>query len=75
MKFTLTLYICSLIAEQCYIPVAYPKVKQSYYNCVRDGLGESYEYLFAENNFTEKRINDSQVYATYTCLPTEEEKI
>lgn len=73
MKFTLTLYICSLISEQCYIPAAYPKIKESYYNCVRDGLGESFEYLFAENNFTEKIITDNQVYASYTCLPTVKE--
>lgn len=72
MKFTLTLYICSLISQQCYIPAAYPTVKESYYKCIRDGLGESFEYLFVENNFTEEVINKSQLYASYTCVPVEE---
>lgn len=75
MKFTLTLFICSLISEQCYVPTDYPKIKDNYYNCMRDGLGESYEYLFAENNFTQKMITDSKLYVSYTCVATEEKKI
>jgi len=75
MKFTLTLYICSLVANQCYIPADYPIVKENYYNCVRDGLGESFEYLFSTDNFTEELITNSKIYASYTCIPTVKEKV
>lgn len=75
MKFTLTLFICSMIDQQCYTPIDYPKVKESFYHCIRDGLGESYEYLFTENNFTVDTIEQNKLYATYVCAVTGEEKI
>ncbi len=74
MKFTLTLYVCSLIAQQCYIPAQYPVIKENYYQCIRDGLGESFEHLFTQQNFTQKMITDNQLYSSYTCVVIDETK-
>lgn len=74
MKFTLTLYVCSLIAQQCYIPAEYPVIKENYYECIRDGLGESFEHLFAQQNFTQAMITDNKLYASYTCINVNDNK-
>jgi len=71
MKFTLTLYICSLINQTCYIPTQFPIEQASFYDCIKNGIGLSYENLFSQSNFTRQQIEDNQLYATYTCLAIE----
>jgi len=73
MKFLLTIYICSAISGDCYTGPQYPKVFDDHHDCVRAGLSESYEIIYAEGNFTKEQINETQVYPRYTCLPKKDE--
>jgi len=74
MKFTLTLYICSLINQSCYIPTQFPIEQENYYECIKNGIGLSYEHLFGQSNFTRQQIIDNQIYASYTCYVIEDQK-
>ena len=73
MKFLLTIFICSGIGGDCYTSPNYPKIFEDHHDCIRAGLSESYEILYAEGNFTKEQINDLQLYAKYTCMPIKEE--
>jgi len=73
MKFLLTIYICSAISGDCYTGPQYPKVFDDHHDCVRAGLSESYEIIYAEGNFTKEQINETQVYPRFTCLPKKDE--
>ena len=50
MKFFLTIYICSVVSQQCAeVPPAkhdYKRLYDTHYECVQKGLGESYRILF-----------------------------
>jgi len=72
MKFLLTIYICSAISGDCYTGPQYPKVFDDHHDCVRAGLSESYEIIYAEGNFTKEQINETQVYPRFTCVPVED---
>ena len=50
-----------------------PKVFPDHHDCIRAGLTESYEILYAEGNFTKEQINNIQLYARYTCTPIKDE--
>jgi len=71
MKFYLTLFICSIIDGNCVIPIndpyKYPKIFDSHYECVRAGLTESYEILYAEKFFDQKGINEYRIYPKFGC--------
>ena len=73
MKFLLTVFICSVSSGDCYTNQQYPKVFNNHHDCIRAGLSESYEVLFAEGNFTKEQINKLQLYAKYTCEPVKDE--
>ncbi len=74
MKFLLTIFICSGInANDCFTNQSYPKVYPDHHDCIRAGLTESYEILYAEGNFTKEQINKLQLYARYTCSPVKDE--
>ena len=73
MKFLLTVYICSAMSGECYTAPQYPKVFDDHHDCVRAGLSESYEIIYAEGNFTKEQINETQVYPRFTCLPKKDE--
>ncbi len=74
MKFLLIVYVCINTTGDCRHPPEYPSVKNSYYECIHDGLGESYELLFgSESLFTREMINNEQLFARYTCNPIEDE--
>ena len=66
MKFLLTIMVCSVVTGECYTPPDYPKTKDSHYQCVRDGLGETYEALIADSNFTEEQIEKLRFCLLYT---------
>jgi hypothetical protein len=72
MKFLLTIYICSAISGDCFTSPDYPKVFDDHHDCIRAGLSESYEILYAEDNFDKEQINKLQLYAKYTCVPVED---
>ena len=56
MKFLLTVYICSAMSGDCYTNPDYPKVYDDHHDCIRAGLSESYEIIYAENNFTKEQF-------------------
>jgi hypothetical protein len=45
----------------------------SHYECIRAGLAESYEVLFAEGNFKTEDINNLQLYPKFVCAPVKDE--
>ena len=74
MKWLLVIYICSGITGECRIPPEYPAVKNNYYDCVQDGLGDAYEILFgSESIFNSEMIVNSQLYPQYKCSPVKDE--
>ena len=56
IKFLLTVYICSAIGGDCYTNPDYPKVFDDHHDCIRAGLSDSYEIIYAEGNFTKDEI-------------------
>ncbi len=66
MKFFLTIYICSTIAGNCFVHNTYPKPQDSYYDCVRNGLSESYEILYA-GEFSEQDVVTYRMYPRFVC--------
>ena len=73
MKFLLIVYICSAVEGECRTPLQYPSVKDSYYECVHDGLGEAYDLLFGDSIFPKEMIIESQLYPQYRCTPVKDE--
>jgi len=73
MKFLLTVFICSVASGDCFTTKDYPKVFNDHHDCIRAGLSESYEVLFAEGNFTEEQINNLQLYPKFHCDPKKDE--
>jgi len=73
MKFMLTIFICSIVGNDCYTSPNYPKTFDSHYECVRAGLAESYEILFAEGKFTTENINNLKLYPKFVCAPVKDE--
>jgi hypothetical protein len=74
MKWMLVVYICSGIAGECRTPPEYPAIKDTYYECVQDGLGDAYEILFGSDSiFTPEVILNSQLYPQYKCTPVKDE--
>ena len=71
MKFFLTLYICSVITDTCVIPsqepYIYPKEFDTHYECVRAGLTEAYEILYAEKFFTKESFAEYEFYPKFGC--------
>ena len=66
MKFFLTVYICSTIASNCVTTLTYPKPQDSYYDCVRNGLSESYDILY-QGKFSEQDVVKFRLYPKFTC--------
>ena len=66
MKFFLTVYICSVVSQQCAIPPGYPKEQSDYYNCVRNGLSESYDILY-QGQFSEEVVVNNRLYPKFSC--------
>ena len=66
MKFFLTIYICSSIAGNCFTHDAYPKPQDNYYDCVRNGLSESYEILY-QGKISEQDLVKYKMYPKFAC--------
>ena len=78
MKFFLTVYICSSIAGSCFTQDTYPKPQDNYYDCVRNGLSESYEVLY-QGDFKQEDVVKYRMYPKFSCeeviLPQPKPKI
>ena len=66
MKFFLTIYICSSIAGNCFIHESTPRPQDSYYDCVRNGLSESYEILY-QGKISEQDLVKYKMYPKFAC--------
>jgi|TARA_R100001510_G_scaffold3458_1_gene2751 hypothetical protein len=70
MKFLLTIYICSIVSQQCAeVPVEhdYKRFHNTHYSCVQKGLGESYAILFDGEAFEADQVETLELYARYSC--------
>ena len=76
MKFFLTIYICSVVNQNCAeVPVtdhAYDRFYKTHYECVQKGLGESYSILFDGDLLDDKTINIMELYPKFTCEKVEQ---
>ena len=61
------------MSGECYTNKNYPKVFPDHHDCIRAGLSESYEVLFADGNFTKENINKLQLYPKFHCEPVKDE--
>jgi hypothetical protein len=71
MKFFLTIYICSVVSQQCAeVPMEkheYDRFYKTHYGCMQKGLGESYEVLFGGKVFQADQIESLELYPKFTC--------
>ena len=71
MKFFLIVYICSAMTGTCYTNQTYPKPVDNYYDCVRQGLSESYDILY-QGDFNEQDVVKFRMYPKFSCEEVEE---
>jgi hypothetical protein len=75
MKFFLTLYICSVVSQQCAeVPFEKHEYKRFYgthYACVQKGLGESYGILFDGDLFAADQVESLELYPKFMCEKTD----
>jgi len=71
MKFFLTIYICSVLNQQCAeVPMDkhdYKRLHNTHYSCIQKGLGESYAILFDGEIFEADQVEALELYARYSC--------
>ncbi len=65
MKFILTMYICSAIAQQCSPGILKPTEYKDWNDCLQNGYSES-QMIF--NNYTIEEINKYQILTKFTCI-------
>ena len=78
MKFFLTIWICSVVNQNCAeVPVKnhnYNRFYDSHYECVQKGLGESYSILFDGKLFKIDTVNTMELYPKFMCEKTDNQK-
>ena len=78
MKFFLTIYICSVVSQQCVEPSVdkhdYDRFYNTHYECVQKGLGESYSILFDGKLFKIDTVNAMELYPKFMCEKTDNPK-
>jgi len=77
MKFFLTIYICSVVTQQCAeVPTEnhnYNRFYATHAECVQKGLGESYSILFDDKLFKIDTVNTMELYPKFMCEKTDNE--
>ena len=75
MKFFLTIYICSVVTQNCAeVPVEnhnYNRFYETHGECVQKGLGESYSVLFDGEIFKIDTVNAMELYPKFMCEKTD----
>jgi len=75
MKFFLTIYICSVVTQNCAeVPSAkhdYKRLYDTHYGCVQKGLGESYGILFDGDVFGADAVEALELYPKFQCQKVE----
>ena len=78
MKFFLTIYICSVVTQNCAeVPVEnhmYDRFYKTHGECVQKGLGESYSILFDGELFKIDTVNAMELYPKFMCEKTDNPK-
>ena len=79
MKFFLTIYICSVVTQNCAeVPVKdhdYDRFYKTHGECVQKGLGASYSILFEGEIFKTETVNAMEVYPKFMCEKTDNPKV
>ncbi len=79
MKFFLTIYICSVVTQNCAeVPVKdhdYDRFYKTHGECVQKGLGESYFILFDGEIFKTETVNAMELYPKFMCEKTDNPKV
>ncbi len=78
MKFFLTIYICSVVTQNCAeVPVEnhnYNRFYETHGECVQKGLGESYAILFDGKLFKIDTVNAMELYPKFMCQKTDNQE-
>jgi len=78
MKFFLTIYICSVVTQNCAeVPVEnhmYDRFYETHGECVQKGLGESYSILFDGKIFKIDTVNAMELYPKFMCEKTDNQE-
>jgi len=61
----LTIFLCSAITGECHVSNLEPFQYKSYYKCMQDGYGKSYEMLFADTS--RETVEDSMLFTKWIC--------
>ena len=79
MKFFLTIYICSVVTQQCAeVPIEnhnYNRLYATHAECVQKGLGESYSILFDGELFKIDTVNAMELYPKFMCEKMDNPKV
>ena len=65
MKFILTIYICTAIAQQCGPPIVQPIKYKNWSECIFSGYEKS-EILL--KNYSVEQMNEYQMMTKFTCI-------
>ena len=73
MKFLLTLYVCSVMHNNC-MPVMpdmfnYQQSHETFSSCIKDGLGQSFEVFYNSDLVNTDQINSGMLYPKFVCEP------
>ena len=75
MKFFLTIYICSVLNQQCAeVPIDkhdYKRFHGTHYGCIQKGLGESYSILYDGELFAQPVVEALELYPKFHCAKVE----
>jgi hypothetical protein len=78
MKFFLTIWICSVITQNCAeVPFEehqYDRFYKSHSECVQKGLGESYPILFDQEVFSPDAVEALELYPKFSCQKTDDQE-
>ena len=78
MKFFLTIWICSVVNQNCAeVPFEkheYNRFYASHYECVQKGLGESYSILYDGELFSPQVVEALELYPKFVCEKTDNSK-
>ena len=78
MKFFLTIWICSVVNQNCAeVPFKehqYDRFYTTHYECVQKGLGESYSILYDGELFAEPVVEALELYPKFVCEKTDNSK-
>ena len=78
MKFFLTIFVCSVVNQNCAeVPPTkhdYKRLYSSHYECVQKGLGESYSILYDGELFAEPVVEALELYPKFACEKTDNQE-